>query len=588
MIVALLVACAPPEPYAVPAGATTSLFAFDGPLATFPDDLHTTPDPSTVTGARVSFSDEAWAELDALVPPSFTLRGALESLDGFGTSAGVMLTFSAPIDLTSVTPEGVLLVDLATGAAVPWTASATTSGTTLVITPDEPLQDHARYGLAVTRLRDASGADVAASVDFRALVTGDAPPEISAALTPAYALLASHAGVRPEDLIAGTVFTTQSIYAESAAAADLVSGQPGPVTPLGCVDEGAMRSCEVAVEVADLLGDDGRLDAVELAGRYALPVSVWLPPGEGPWPLVIYAHGLGGDRGEGRGVAQNLVDLGIAVAAVDAPSHGEHPAGGGTEFTSIFEFFGISLVPVGMDVTRLRDGWRRATWDKLQLVEALRAGADVDGDGAPDLDGRVGFAGHSLGATMGPQLLAYDPEIGAAELATPGGRVTEIVHKGEIFAPMVALFAPDDASDDDVDRFFPLLQAAIERGDAVNFGALAREGGRDVLVTEVMADTIIPNVCTEALARALGVHHAPPILAPVVGIEPSAPLPLAGNLDGATALLYQYDVMWDDGALVDATHTHIHGSESGVAQYRQFWATWAAGQAPEVIDPLAP
>jgi hypothetical protein len=95
-------------------------------------------------------------------------------------------------------------------------------------------------------------------------------------------------------------------------------------------------------------------------------------------------------------------------------------------------------------------------------------------------------------------------------------------------------------------------------------------------------------VCTEALARALGVAHAPPILAPVAGLEPSAPLPLAGNLDGATALLYQYDVMWDDGALVDATHTHIHGSESGVAQYRRFWETWAAGGAPEVIDPLAP
>jgi dienelactone hydrolase len=588
MIVVLLAACVSPEPYAVPAGATTSLFAFDGPLATFPDDLHTTPDPSTVTGVRVVFSDRAWADLEALVPPSFTLRSALESLDGFGTSAGVMLTFSAPIDLASVTPEGVLLVDLATGASVPWTASTTTSGTTLVITPDEPLQDHARYGLAVTHLQDASGGDVVAAVDFRALVTGNAPPDVSAGLTPAYALLARHAGIAATDLIAGTVFTTQSIRDEAAQAAALVAGQAGPLTPRGCVDEGTMRSCEVTVEVADLLGDDGRLDAVEVAGRYALPASVWLPPGVGPWPAVVYAHGLGGDRGEGRGVAQNLVDLGIAVVSVDAPSHGEHPAGGGTEFTSIFEFFGISLVPVGMDVTRLRDGWRRATWDKLQFVEALRASADVDGDGAPDLDGRVGFAGHSLGATMGPQLLAHDPDIDAAELATPGGRVTEIVHEGEIFAPMVALFAPDGATDDDVDRFFPLLQAAIERGDAVNFGALAREGGRDVLVTEVMSDTIIPNVCTEALARALGVAHAPPILAPVAGLEPSAPLPLAGNLDGATALLYQYDVMWDDGALVDATHTHIHGSESGVAQYRRFWETWAAGGAPEVIDPLAP
>jgi len=39
--------------------------------------------------------------------------------------------------------------------------------------------------------------------------------------------------------------------------------------------------------------------------------------------------------------------------------------------------------------------------------------------------------------------------------------------------------------------------------------------------------------------------------------------------------------------LVEATHEHIHSSESGVAQHQRFWQTWLVGGPPKVIDPLA-
>ena len=61
----------------------------------------------------------------------------------------------------------------------------------------------------------------------------------------------------------------------------------------------------------------------------------------------------------------------------------------------------------------------------LQLVRAIQAGADVDGNGTNDLDAaRIYYYGHSLGAVYGAMLFAYEPSIRAAVfVATPGSAV---------------------------------------------------------------------------------------------------------------------------------------------------------------------
>jgi predicted esterase len=42
-------------------------------------------------------------------------------------------------------------------------------------------------------------------------------------------------------------------------------------------------------------------------------ISVWVPHGEGPWPVVYALHGLGGHRDDLAEVATNLADQGILV-----------------------------------------------------------------------------------------------------------------------------------------------------------------------------------------------------------------------------------------------------------------------------------
>ena len=601
MLLFTLLACAkeaPVDPYAPPDGATTPLYAVDGGLTTFPDDLNTVA-ADTVTGLQVRFRDSVREDLELQVPPDFTLIEALEELDGFGTSAGLMFRFSAPLDPDSVTAETVVLTAVDDPAPLGWEAEWTDEGATLILTPLFPLAPSTRYGVVLSGLLDVSGEPVWPSVDTRALVDGDPDgvleADVSEALLPRYEALLDAADFDAAEVQAATVFTTQSLYEEDDAVAAIIAGEDYAFGPGDCYEDGEILSCSLTLEVLDFLGDDAVFDGgageVAAQGSYLLPVDLHLPLGaEGPFPVMIYGHGLSGDKGEARGVARNVASLGMAVAAIDAPSHGEHPAGvNDIDLFWVFEFFGIDPNTFGFEVRTLRDSWRRAAWDKLQLAAALRAGVDADGDGdmGGDIDGsRVVFAGHSLGATMGPHLMRLDPDIRAAELATPGGRVTNIVHRGEIFAPLIILMAPDGTDQSDVDRFFPLLQAAVERGDGVNHAAGLLDGTRDVLMTQVIDDAIIPNSCTRSLARAMGLEHAPPVLQAVEGLALSGALPLAGNLDGRTAALYQFDDMVKDGKLQDATHERIHSSESGVDQYLHFWETWLDAGVAEIIDPM--
>ncbi|HMV69610.1 MAG TPA: hypothetical protein PKA64_22400, partial [Myxococcota bacterium] len=365
------------------------------------------------------------------------------------------------------------------------------------------------------------------------------------------------------------------LYAEDDAAAALLAGE-APVWRAGSCDGGHPRRCEATLTVTDLLGADDRLapgEALAPQRRYDLPVSVWLPDGPGPFPVIVHGHGLSGDRGEAHATAEALDDLGFAVVAIDAPMHGDHPtATTDADLLWVLQLFGIDPTGGTFDPRVLRDQFRRAAWDEVQLTAAVRLDPDIDGDGVPDLDGGfVAWTGHSLGGLLGPHLLALDPGVRGALLSVPGGRMSEIVHTSQTFAPLIALMAPSGATQGAIDRFFPLLQTAIERGDPATWAGRLTAAGQDVLVTQVIDDTIIPNPCTHHLARALGVEHAGPVLQPVDGLRlASGEGPWRANVGGVTAALWQYDVAHERGAEIDAEHTNIFDADEHVTQMREF------------------
>lgn len=594
LIFAATFACGP-APYAVPDGATAGLYTPDAELHTFPDDFHTVDDGRTATGLRVDIGAEAEAAYAEGLPEGFSVIEALEDLDGFGTTAPITLRFTAPLD--PATADGaVRLVRLDDGADVPIELAWTDEGATLFVSPSVPLAPATRYGVVVTGdVRDAAGAPVYAAPALRVLLAGRTLDRRLLRLQPRYASLLAATGLSADDVVAATVFTTQSLGGDDAAIVAAVADYDVRLAPAGdCTADGALRRCEAEVVALDFLGED---DVVDLAPGelpvservYTIPVTVWLPADvAAPLPVVLYGHGLGGRRDNGGGFAETVVPLGFAVAAIDAPAHGEHPASdAGSEFASILEFFGIDVDGLEFRVDRLRDHFRQAAWDKLQVVKALRAGADLDGDGEGDLDGRVAYAGHSLGAIMGPQLLALDPDVLAADLSVPGARVAEIVQDGQTFGPLVTMLTPEGVGEGDVDRFFPLVQAAVERGDPGNYAGAVLDGRRDVLVQMVIDDLIVPNPTTAFLAHAMGLPQADPVLLDL-GVEPAGAPPIAGNVGGRTAVLYQYAWLIDEetGELAPAAHDFAHHEPISNTQVAWFWQTWREHGLAEVIDPF--
>ena len=592
----VLAACTPdavePPSYRPPSGVTRAAYAPNSHLDTFPDLFHSQPDASTETGLRVRLGDAARDQLNALLPPGFTIVQGLEELDGFGTTAAVSIAFTAPVDPASFA-SSLRFVRLTDGATVPVETTWTDQGNTALMEPLFPLTPSTPYAAIVTHdLVDAAGGPVWRSVPLDEAITGDLD-NAPAVLAKTWAQALDVTGLTRDDVAAGVVFVTQSIGAQDEAVKQVLLDAHSTLTAMECAPDGDRTRCEAVLHATDVLGDDETIGADEAPvalGTYDLPATFWLPGDgkSGPYPTVIHGHGLGGDRYEAHNDADPLSGIGFAVAAIDAPKHGDHPGAPDGDLLPILEFFGISFEGMSMDVRKLRDNFRLGAWEKLQLAAALRAGFDADADGHVDFDGaKLAYSGHSLGGVMGPQFLAQDPELGTGYLSVPGGRVSAIVQKSGTFAPLVALMQPPGALPGDLDRFFPLLQTSIERADPLNWAPQILDGHRDVLVQEVMDDDIMPNTTTRALVRALGVELVGPNLQTVEGlvVNPN-PMPISGNVNGRTAVLYQYDDMVDDGQLVQATHTHIFACDSNQVQMPRWFQTWLDDGLSEAIDPF--
>jgi pimeloyl-ACP methyl ester carboxylesterase len=585
----------PEVPYEVPAGATAGWYEPLVEVTTFPDDFHTADEADSYTGLVVDIQPEAEAWMRASMPEGFNIVDGLETLDGFGTTAGIILRFTGPLDTTTVHDGTTNLVALDDGAAQPFEVEWTDDGATAIVYPLFPLEPGRQYGLVMSReVLDADGEPVWAAPALHELLSGEATDPRLARLHDRYAALLAATDLDTDEVAAATVFTTQSIHEEDhAVAAVLESAAPEIRVEGPCEPTGTVLLCPAVLTADDFLDEDQHFSlefgATPVAQRrYELPLNIYVPDdgAQGPRPVIVYGHGLGGDRGEGRGFASQVAELGLAVAALDAPSHNDHPTNPDAyELYWIFQFFGLGLEGT-LDVLQMRDHWRQAAWDKLQLVAAIRDGVDLDGDGSGDLDGdRIYYSGHSLGGIMGAHLLALEPRLIAAELSVPGGRVGDIVYRGEIFAPLVALMSPDGTGEGDLARFFPMMQAAIERGDASNWAPRVLTGDCDVLMTMVIDDGIIPNECNRSLARAFGVQHAPPILQEIEGLEPSSELPVAGNLDGRTGVLYQYDEKLQGSEFLPADHEDAQDNDLADAQLRHWWRTVLEQELGEVVDP---
>jgi pimeloyl-ACP methyl ester carboxylesterase len=139
---------------------------------------------------------------------------------------------------------------------------------------------------------------------------------------------------------------------------------------------------------------------------------LWTPAGAGPRPLILMGHGGGSHKkspGQRARAHHFVTACGFAVAAIDAPGHGERPRTADDERR-------LAVVQERIDAGEpFREELARANAERAAIaVPEWQAVLDA----LPE--GPVGYYGVSLGTAIGIPLSAAEPRITAAVLGLAG------------------------------------------------------------------------------------------------------------------------------------------------------------------------
>jgi dienelactone hydrolase len=160
--------------------------------------------------------------------------------------------------------------------------------------------------------------------------------------------------------------------------------------PLDLAEESPVQTLDGGIEIHDIswasLGSDR--------------VSAWLvvPPGEGPFAGIVYLHGSETDRDDFLDEAVAMARGGATSIVMDAPF-----ARTGSSRKAFLLNFGLA--------ERERDMTAQTVIDLRRAYDLLLERGDVDPQ-------RLGFVGHSWGASLGVVLAAVDERPGALVIIT--------------------------------------------------------------------------------------------------------------------------------------------------------------------------
>ena len=516
--------------------------------------------------------------------PTALLAEALSQLDGFGTVTSVFFPVNVPVEVDA--GAAATVIDLEGGdppRAFPLFYRASTRQLVAVAPYGTVLREHHRYACVVSSgVHDSAGRPLRPAQAMAKLLAGDPTAPGS------YRLLASKLGAtRPA---AATAFTTATVSAWAAPVlADLAAMPPvatptrvfspgqemddlfgGPVTTtrpgrpasggvlhdhVGLVVEGTFASPDYLSATPGQMGtfDDGpTIKSID-----AVPFMLILPRGApADLPVAIFQHGIDGDRSTMLLVAEDYTARGYAVLGIDAPFHGSRQAGAvdlannlsgmpipdgigdPTSTLPVGTFFDLAgdaalgIAPV--DPRVMRDSLRQATVDLMQTVRLVTAGdwsmvLGVSLSTSPPI-----YTGASFGGILGASVLAVDPTLSAAMLASAGGGlfIDMFGNSATLGSLVVALIGQAydtgltvDHPDTDPVRAqlsLNLIQTLIEPGDGLALAGAAAPG-KSLFLLEAFNDEVVANHSTEALAAAWSAQQVS-----LTGSPPTRVVPLPG------------------------------------------------------------
>ena len=575
--------------------------------------------------------DDGKLDLDGYprpVPLVNAYLDALETLDGYGTNAAMFVRFAAPIDTgrlpataaASIEDDAaVYLVDLdpdspARGQRQPivfrfqayagWTIGD--NFLAALPSPGFPLRQETTYALVVTRRLNA-----VPSPDFEAILAADQPDVVlepavvraRAVYAPLTTWLDEAGGDERADVASAAVFTTQEVTSIMGRLRERVRSLPAPVArdiaPQiakmvnftwydGFFDAPNFQTGQIPYHV---IGEGDIVDGLDglpqVQRMEPLRFSFTIPDGPAPatgWPVVIYAHGTGGNYHSfiSDFTATRLAAEGLAVISIDQVLHPPRNPGGAPEV----DFFNFQNPYAG------RNNPIQGAADDFSVVRLVEGFSLVEPERTIRFDpDRIYFFGHSQGGLTGPPFVAYEPQIKGAVLSGAGGLLYHaLLNKTE---PLdISALVHSVIIDNPLDEFNPvlaMLQTWVERSDTINYGPLlVREPApgmvpRPIYQSMGFVDHFTPLLTIEALAVSIGGDHVGPVIEPIEGLalrgRSEVAAPVTDNVNGATAVIVQYQATTSDG------HFVVFDVAAARRQSVQFLSTLARTGTATLVPP---
>jgi hypothetical protein len=261
-----------------------------------------------------------------------------------------------------------------------------------------------------------------------------------------------------------------------------------------------------------------------LTGYYHVPRSVpfvYLAPTAPNGELIIFQHGITGQKEQVLALAQSLTGTGYAVIAIDLPLHGAlavptHSTG---------SVWGQDFMAVGAPLAT-RSNIQQAAFNLNRLELTLKYG-NLAAAGIPTPT-KVRFVGMSLGSIVGSYYLAGNTTLSTTSippysqttlnsdmkgfLSVPGGRLAYLMKDSPAFSTSInaGLAAKGIVVNSPTyNQFFQVTQTVIDPVDPASVttplvsGLPSRLSGR-IVIQEAVNDLVIPNSSTRYFGNSLG------------------------------------------------------------------------------------
>ncbi|TNE50471.1 MAG: hypothetical protein EP343_08380 [Deltaproteobacteria bacterium] len=571
-------------------------------------------------------------------------------LKGFSTNPTITFRLSKPIDFNSVelntNEPGIIYVNLDTDQRTGFNVSYNSGRTPYICgshlqvrAPNSRvLEGGQTYAvLIMNSVKDSGGTLLKRDKDFDAVMQDSAPSDSNLAKAHGrYQKLRDWLKKnetdgkfpKPSDVIAGAVFTTHKPTETFAKFRDVVFQQQAPTlkdvvlckdgvkSPCESENEVTSRSCgksdgtyhEIHAKLSIPIFQQGKAPYkteggnIEMDGSGApkvartedVCVAITIPKADPPtegWPVVIYAHGTGGnlrshiaDRTAERLTEVKSGDKTVrfATIGIDQVVHGLRRGDDTTHPNFLFFNFRNPQASLGNTLQNAADQYALVRW--LQGFKMEAKDSPIQKDIAFNKR-QITFLGHSQGGFAGPLFLAYSKEVKAAVLSGAGGGLLySLLGKTSpinIAAGVRALLGEKPSSRIDANHpVLNLFQHYFDRADAINYGKLLfQKPPQDIPPKHILqiygkGDTFTPKDSTIALAQAMGVEHAGPAPESLGSFSSnSLKLPAKGNKSTSTGKITAIFTQYEPGSGQDG-HFVTFNNTSAISHFTGFLASF--------------